>query len=1230
MRRGNDVAEVRISELPAQRNDPNDTGTASSTLDTTSPAAMLSETTDVAPRRVRSTSHTATPPPPLSSNGTKNGRTEGYWPSSTTQSAADCSFEERRQIRTVHVVPVNSSPPITSPGNKEPSAQPLTGSLSRSMGSQSSGTARRDTAARQISTPDDPHPHNRLRDEHFEEEPRGSGTTSAAADSANSRSRDNRTQTSRDTAPASPDGATRDCKRHRPDNGIITSTSAVRGTRSNHSVSSTAECQRKNEQPTVDISAGESSKPTHSSRRQTRYPNTDHGTGVVKSSSRTRSKRTTSDGSRRREPSELHDRNVFRARSPRGMNSRCDAKDKLCRGTREDVCGTTSSPSSSLSHSSPTAVQSRGEANASASRALSRHLHGDRSPSFRPRSSDTWATGEHLELPRQREQTSYNDPAYGCPSIVQRDWRKNDSSPTAVSRMLRTNALQPGRRESRSPSNRRSPPAMSSSNGNEGGFAPVKSTQFLSKPPGTIESPPPPLQPPYTIAQLRLLLIVGLISSETVPPASLMSQQSVRFTLSCPIHSAMVAQIIRDYFTIHCHVFAGDVAGIRGSLISRELQLLALGFHDPFCGPVAPLLNIDVIGPGSVILSSFDFLRCDHVLRSALRPEHPSLGAALWDPTCPAAPPRWPLPLGAGLGVEAREAQLMQLLLPEVDEEDNGLPSENLYHGGAGSSGCDEAFGTAGRPSTAALSQQEFSRDDTSGIPFARGAVNGRPLSDAELLPQYPSIPPNPRSTGGHFGMPLGGKRPVGAPGRGGLGLLSAGGSGGIASLSPAGNAQFPATPLHSRSLPRRPPVAGFTHPSEAAVTGMPRGQANHVGAASMAPTDSASIEALLSVPSAKEQQLRESGAELRQLLTVPTAKHSITTRQFQNRGGSRVQQICRHGTRHDCLEAAISTYNQRRLAHPDEPPPKACGLIHFRRILLPHTDVSLGDCSYLDTCRHMASCRFVHYEVDLDVGSAKQKSELLERMEATDQASGVAHNIGTVFSGHLEELPAQWITCDVRKFDFSIFRGKVKVVMADPPWDIHMDLPYGTMTDAEMKALRLDQVQDEGCLFLWVTGRAMELGRECMKLWGYRQVEEIVWVKTNQLHRIIRTGRTGHWLNHSKEHCLVGTKGTPKLNRNLDTDIIVAEVRETSRKPDEIYRIIERLCPGPYKLELFGRPHNVRDNWITLGNQLDNVHLHDPQLIQRYNVYAQTAGMQPFTPVSTAAGQLADKSEEE
>ena len=37
-----------------------------------------------------------------------------------------------------------------------------------------------------------------------------------------------------------------------------------------------------------------------------------------------------------------------------------------------------------------------------------------------------------------------------------------------------------------------------------------------------------------------------------------------------------------------------------------------------------------------------------------------------------------------------------------------------------------------------------------------------------------------------------------------------------------------------------------------------------------------------------------------------------------------------------------------------------------------------------------------------------------------------------------------------------------------------------------------------------------MELGRECLDLWGYKFVQEFLWVKTNQLPRIIRTGRTG------------------------------------------------------------------------------------------------------------------------
>ncbi len=38
---------------------------------------------------------------------------------------------------------------------------------------------------------------------------------------------------------------------------------------------------------------------------------------------------------------------------------------------------------------------------------------------------------------------------------------------------------------------------------------------------------------------------------------------------------------------------------------------------------------------------------------------------------------------------------------------------------------------------------------------------------------------------------------------------------------------------------------------------------------------------------------------------------------------------------------------------------------MHFRRLVFPWTDVAMGNCSYLDTCRHMKTCRYVHYELD-------------------------------------------------------------------------------------------------------------------------------------------------------------------------------------------------------------------------------------------------------------------------
>lgn len=373
--------------------------------------------------------------------------------------------------------------------------------------------------------------------------------------------------------------------------------------------------------------------------------------------------------------------------------------------------------------------------------------------------------------------------------------------------------------------------------------------------------------------------------------------------------------------------------------------------------------------------------------------------------------------------------------------------------------------------------------------------------------------------------------------------------------------------------------------------------------------------------------------------LSAPTAKQRLLTRLMKSTD-NRYQEFCRSLTRQECPDAGT------------------CQKLHFKPVLYPQTDPSYGHCSYLNTCHRTASCKYLHFELDADPPQQPFVFRTTDLRHAYASDSEEAREIGLIHPSrtlkehgfdqwirpssstdgvqHQEE--AQWIDCDLKDFDYSML-GKFDIILADPPWDIHMSLPYGTMSDDDMRAMPVPVLQDEGLIFLWTTGRAMELGRELLAHWGYTRIDELIWVKVGQTQRLIRTGRTGHHLNHTKEHCLVGAKlgtssategpqveskplpgstqryvgsraaGVPPplpewVHRGINADVIVSEVRDTSRKPDELYAIIERLCPGGRKVELFGRKHNVRKGWLTLGNQLKSDHVLDPALQQRLNVF--------------------------
>jgi len=89
----------------------------------------------------------------------------------------------------------------------------------------------------------------------------------------------------------------------------------------------------------------------------------------------------------------------------------------------------------------------------------------------------------------------------------------------------------------------------------------------------------------------------------------------------------------------------------------------------------------------------------------------------------------------------------------------------------------------------------------------------------------------------------------------------------------------------------------------------------------------------------------------------------------------------------------------------------------------------------------------------------------------------------------------------------------------------------------------------------------------------------KITWVKTGKL-------GMGFWLRGQTEDCLVGVRGNIKPFRSSARNVIIAPRREHSRKPDEIYWIIEPIAAqfdlNP-KCELFARGA-VREGWSFWG----------------------------------------------
>ncbi|MBI3169496.1 MAG: S-adenosylmethionine-binding protein [Chloroflexi bacterium] len=179
------------------------------------------------------------------------------------------------------------------------------------------------------------------------------------------------------------------------------------------------------------------------------------------------------------------------------------------------------------------------------------------------------------------------------------------------------------------------------------------------------------------------------------------------------------------------------------------------------------------------------------------------------------------------------------------------------------------------------------------------------------------------------------------------------------------------------------------------------------------------------------------------------------------------------------------------------------------------------------------------------------------------------------------------------------------KTILADPPWQFqnrtgkvapeHKRLSrYPTLTLQEIKEIPISLVSSEQShLYLWVPNALLREGLEVMDAWGFKYKTNIIW------HKVRKDGEpdgrgVGFYFRNTTEIILFGIRGSLRTLRpgRSQVNIIKSRKREHSRKPDELYELIEQCSPAPY-LELFAR--GQRPSWDQWGNEVEDYSLSWP-----------------------------------
>jgi N6-adenosine-specific RNA methylase IME4 len=181
-----------------------------------------------------------------------------------------------------------------------------------------------------------------------------------------------------------------------------------------------------------------------------------------------------------------------------------------------------------------------------------------------------------------------------------------------------------------------------------------------------------------------------------------------------------------------------------------------------------------------------------------------------------------------------------------------------------------------------------------------------------------------------------------------------------------------------------------------------------------------------------------------------------------------------------------------------------------------------------------------------------------------------------------------------------AILEGMYRVWQVDCPWKYNQAQPSKISAQSHYPGMTVDELialgpkiqahtMKDAVAFFWVTAPFLYYATDpdkgpdpyrVIRSWGFEPKTGGVWDKVEH--------NFGHYLSIRHEHLIIATRGRCTPDRPVPMPDSVFTERtppEHSEKPEEAYRLIERLYDGP-RAEMFARKR--REGWTCYGNQID------------------------------------------